>query len=284
VKPILKWAGGKRYLIPYILDLFPPNYQNLTYHEPFFGSGALFFEVKPTSGSINDLNPDLIRFYKSVRDNPEDLMSTAMKYKYQKEVFYKLRKRFNYADLTDLERAALLLYFNKTAFNGLYRVNSKGKFNVPYGTYKNPTIVPRNRILAASKILKKVGIFNKDFTYILDYAKEGDLCYFDPPYHPVSDTANFTSYSENGFNMSEQKRLRDICLDLDAKGVYWVLSNSFVPQIRKLYENQKNIEVKTVQSPRRISSKSSTRGLINEFLATNIKRIREHTLSSDERV
>ena len=272
MNPILKWAGGKRYLIPSILDLFPPNFQNLTYHEPFFGSGALFFEIKPNSGSINDLNPDLIRFYKSVRDNPEDLISATMKYKYEKEVFYELRKRFNCDDLTDLERAALLLYFNKTAFNGLYRVNSKGKFNVPFGSYKNPTILPKKRILTASKILKKVDIFNKDFTYILDYAKEGDLCYFDPPYHPVSDTASFTSYSENGFDLSEQERLRDVCLDLDAKGVYWVLSNSFVPQIRKLYESQKNIKVKTVQSPRRISSKSSTRGLINEFLVTNIPR------------
>lgn len=272
MNPILKWAGGKRYLIPSILDLFPPNFQNLTYHEPFFGSGALFFEIKPNSGSINDLNPDLIRFYKSVRDNPEDLISATMKYKYEKEVFYELRKRFNFDDLTDLERAALLLYFNKTAFNGLYRVNSKGKFNVPFGSYKNPTILPKKRILTASKILKKVDIFNKDFTYILDYAKEGDLCYFDPPYHPVSDTASFTSYSENGFDLSEQERLRDVCLDLDAKGVYWVLSNSFVPQIRKLYESQKNIKVKTVQSPRRISSKSSTRGLINEFLVTNIPR------------
>jgi len=270
MKPILKWAGGKRSLIPYILELFPSNFKKMNYHEPFVGGGAIFFKIKPNSGSINDINSDLIRFYRIVRDTPEELISQARLYKYEKETYYTLRERFNQPNVPDLERAALLLYLNKTAFNGLYRVNSKGEFNVPFGRYKNPTIVPEKRILAASNILKKVDILNEDFSYILDYAKKGELCYFDPPYQPVSDTANFTSYSVNGFNLSEQERLRDLCLELDNKGIYWVLSNSFAPPVRELYSSIEDFRVKTVQAPRAISSKSSTRGLINEILVTNI--------------
>lgn len=273
MNPVLKWAGGKRYLIPLILDMFPTDFKNLRYHEPFVGGGALFFDLKPNSGSINDVNSDLIRFYRCVRDNPEELMAEARKYKHEKEMFYELRERFNQNGLTDLERASLLLYFNKTAFNGLYRVNSKGKFNVPFGSYKNPTIVPEERILEASEVLKKVEIFSKDFSYILDYAKKGDLCYFDPPYHPVSDTSYFTSYTENGFDLSEQERLRDLCLDLDKKGVYWVLSNSYASEVRNLYNDLPiDVREKIVESPRRISCKTSTRGLTKEILVTNIPK------------
>jgi len=282
--PILKWAGGKRGLIPEILSLFPADFKNRNYHEPFVGGGAVFFKIRPKSGSINDVNPRLINFYQVVRDKAEDLIAQAGRYPHDKGAYYKLRDEFNRRGLSDVEEAALLLYLNKTAFNGLYRVNSKGEFNVPFGRYKNPTIVPEGRIRAASKILKKAQIFNKDFSYVLDYANEGDLCYLDPPYQPVSDTANFTSYSAEGFDLTEQRRLRDTCVELDNNGVLFVLSNSYVKPIREMYEGIKNFRIEIVQARRAISSKASTRGPINEVLITNIpeevSRKKRSTLTS----
>ena len=270
VDPILKWAGGKRSLLPDILSLFPLDYKKRTYHEPFIGSGAVFFHITPKSGSINDIVTRLINFYRVVRGKPEDLISQALQHPHDKEIFYKLRDHFNHDKLTDVEEAALFLYFNKTAFNGLYRVNSKGEFNVPFGSYKNPTIVPKERIRQASKVLQNVEILNKDFSYVVEYSTEGDLCYFDPPYAPVSDTAYFTSYSSKGFNFQEQERLRDVCVELDNKGVFFVLSNSYVEPIIELFQEFENFRIEIVQARRAISSKASTRGPINEILVTNV--------------
>jgi DNA adenine methylase len=270
VDPILKWAGGKRQLLPTIIDLFPINYLELPYHEPFVGSGAVFFNIEPKRGSINDTNHHLMNFYQIVRDYPEELIEQASEYVYEKETYNNLRTRFNEEKLSDIERAALFLYFNKTGFNGLWRVNSKGKFNVPIGRYKNPTIVPEARIRDSSRILKNVEILCTDFSYILDYAKEGDLCYFDPPYEPVSETAYFTSYTAEGFDMKEQKRLSDTCNKLDEKGIYFVLSNSHVKQIVDLYEINPNFSIKIVKARRSINSKADKRGAINEILVTNV--------------
>lgn len=180
VEPILKWVGGKRQLLPDILSLFPFDYQERVYHEPFVGGGAVFFKIRPRSGSINDVNMRLMNFYRVVRDQPEELIKHASKYLYDEVAYYELRARFNQPDISGLEAAALLLYLNKTAYNGLYRVNSRGGFNVPFGRYSNPTIVSKERIRVASKLLKKVELFDKDFSYVLEYAHRGDLCYFDP--------------------------------------------------------------------------------------------------------
>ena len=270
VDPILKWAGGKRSLIPNILGLLPADYRNRTYHEPFIGGGAVFFRIRPRSGSINDINHRLINLYKIVRDKPEELIALAKQYKHDKDTFYKLRDRFNQPGISDVEDASLLLYLNKTAFNGLYRVNSKGKFNVPFGRYKNPKIVPVKRIRTASKVLKKIDILCTDFTYVIDHSNDGDLVYFDPPYQPVSQTANFTSYSSEGFGFEDQKRLRDTCVKLDKKGVLFVLSNSYIEEILNLYREIKSFRMEIVQAKRAISSKASTRGPINEILVTNI--------------
>jgi len=272
VDPILKWAGGKRQLLPEIINLFPKNYSNLVYHEPFVGSGAVFFTIEPKKGSINDTNPHLMNFFKMVRDMPEKLIQKASEYEYEKETYYKLREKFNEERLSDIERAALFLYFNKTGFNGLWRVNSKGKFNVPFGRYKNPTIVPENRIWDSSKILQNIEIKCTDFSYIIDFAERGDLCYFDPPYEPVSETAYFTSYTASGFDMKEQERLSETCHKLDEKGVHFVLSNSHVKQIVDLYEDNPNFQIKTVKARRSINSKADKRGAVNEILVTNIPR------------
>lgn len=267
--PILKWAGGKRKLIPKILRLFPRDYQKRVYHEPFIGGGALFFKIKPAKGTINDVNPRLINFYKVVRDKPEELISQAMTYIHDKEEFYQRRNQFNQPGLTDVEDASLLLYLNKTAFNGLYRVNSKGGFNVPFGSYKNPKIVPEQRIRESSKILQDIEIICSDFTYILDVSQEGDLCYFDPPYLPVSETAHFTSYSKDGFSYQDQIRLRDTCIELDEKGVIFVLSNSYVPSLVEKYAEINSFHLHTVKANRAINSVASKRGPIKEILVTN---------------
>ena len=158
----------------------------------------------------------------------------------------------------------------KTGFNGLWRVNSKDKFNVPFGRYKNPTIVPKDRIMDSSRVLQNIEILCTDFTYVLDIAKERDLCYFDPPYEPVSETAYFTSYTAKGFDMTEQERLSDTCEKLDNQGVYFVLSNSHVKQIVDLYESNPNFRIEIVQARRSINSKADKRGPINEILVTNI--------------
>lgn len=270
VDPILKWAGGKRGLISRILSLFPVDYKNRVYHEPFFGGGAVFFKIRPKAGSVNDVNPHLVNFYRVVRDNPDELISRARQYTYDEESYYLLRDRFNQPGVSGVESAALLLYLNKTAFNGLYRVNSKGEFNVPFGRYKNPTIVPERGVRAASKILQKVEIFNEDFSYVLDYAKKSDLCYIDPPYQPISETANFTSYSSGRFDLNEQRRLRELCVKLDEHGVLFVLSNSYAEPVLDLYKKIERFQVITIRAKRAISSKASTRGAINEVLITNV--------------
>jgi DNA adenine methylase len=270
VEPVLKWAGGKRRLIPYIIPLFPTNYKARIYHEPFFGGGALFFTLEPFKGTINDINPRLINFYRVVRDDPEGLIQAAMEYKYEKETFYKLRAHYNHASLSPIDDAALTLYLNKTAFNGLYRVNSKGEFNVPFGRYTKPTIVDKGRIRAASKQLQNIEIFRKDFTYVVETAEEGDICYFDPPYLPVSDTANFTSYAQDGFTWADQVRLRDTCIKLHEKGVLFVLSNSYVEKLIDFYREISSFSIHVVQANRAINSKAAARGPVKEALITNI--------------
>jgi len=246
----------------------PQDYKQRTYHEPFFGGGAVFFEIEPKQGSINDINKRLMNFYQIVRDNPDELIETAKQYVHDKEIYYQLREKFNHEDISKVEEAALLLYFNKTGFNGLYRVNSKNEFNVPFGRYKNPTIVPEERIYMASKLLENVEILNTDFTYVIDHAEEGDIVYFDPPYLPVSETSDFTSYSKDGFSYDDQLELVKTCKKLDEKDVFFVLSNSYVKVLVDQYDE--NFDVHTVQAARSINSKASKRGAINEILATNI--------------
>jgi DNA adenine methylase len=266
-KAILKWAGGKRSLLETILSTFPANFRTRPFHEPFLGGGTIFFALKPLKGSINDINPRLINFYKVVRDKPEELITTAKKFTYDRECYYKLRDKFNDEKLSKVDEAALLLYLNKTGYNGLYRVNSQGRFNVPFGRYKNPNIVPEESIRCASKALSKIEIYNKDFSYILKAAKGGDLVYFDPPYEPLSHTSNFNNYSSTGFPWEEQIRLSETISKLDEHGVLFVLSNS--EPVSKLYTS---FHVTTVRVNRSINTKATARGPVNEIIVTNIKR------------
>jgi DNA adenine methylase len=269
-RPVLKWVGGKRRLIEDIIKLFPRDYHERAYHEPFFGGGALFFHLEPIRGSINDVNNRLMNFYRVLRDNPEELIQEAGKYVYEKDEYYRLRARFNEDSLIDVEDAAILLFLNKTGYNGLYRVNSKGKYNVPFGRYKNPRIVDEERIRKASKILENIEIHSDRFYSVEKFAKPGDIVYFDPPYLPVSETSNFTEYSKTGFGYEDHKLLKDICIELHERGILFVQSNSYIPPILELYEDIQDFRINVVQMNRAINSKASKRGEVNEILVTNI--------------
>lgn len=294
-KPVLKWAGGKRQLLDEIYDRFPKSYNH--YHEPFFGGGAVFFDLEPEDGTINDTNPRLVNFYEVVRDRPDNLIARLRAFddpdsdpdpdqefaeenwkgKAVEQYFYQQRARFNrraYADeewpATDvdrLEEAALLLYLNRTCYNGLYRENSDGGFNVPIGRYANPEWVMADRIRAASRALEETDIQNSDFEYILDVAAEGDLVYFDPPYEPMSSTANFAEYSAEGFDREDQDRLLETCKRLHTNNVYFVLSNSGVMYDR--YE-EADFTVDKEGATRSINSDETSRGEVDEIIATNV--------------
>lgn len=271
-RPVLKWVGGKRRLIEQIIGLFPKNYHKRAYHEPFFGGGALFFHLEPSSGSINDVNKRLINFYKVLKEKPDELIEEACQYIYDKAEYYRLRTRFNEEKLTDVEDASILLYLNKTGYNGLYRVNSKGKYNVPFGRYKTPTIVDTKKIMEASKLLQNISIHSERFYSVKKHAEEGDLVYFDPPYLPVSETSDFTAYSKLGFGYEDHVLLRDTCLELDNMGIYFVQSNSYVEPILELYKDIEGFRIEIVQMNRAINSKTSKRGGVNEIIVTNIPK------------
>jgi DNA adenine methylase len=210
-----------------------------------------------------------MNFYRVVRDFPEELISEASKPVYEEEEYYRLRNAFNSPGNTKIEDAALLLYLNKTGYNGLYRVNSRGEFNVPFGRYKHPRIVQRKKILKASEILENIEIHSDDFTNVIGRVRAGDLCYLDPPYHPSSRTADFREYHHEGFSLQDQIRLRKLCLDLDGRGVSFVLSNSDTPKIRSLYESIDEFRVIPLKTRRLISSKTSSRTSGRDVLVTN---------------
>ncbi|PWA11055.1 DNA methyltransferase [Pueribacillus theae] len=268
-QPFLKWAGGKRQLLPEIRK-YVPVYCN-TYYEPFVGAGAVLFDLQPSVAVINDVNKELINTYMVIRDHVDELIEDLKKHKNEKDYFYEIRnidRRDDYHELSPVQRASRIIFLNKTCFNGLFRVNSKGQFNVPFGQYKNPKIVNETVLRAVHHFLKdhKVTILNTDFEKAVCHAQEGDFVYLDPPYDPVSNTSSFTSYSLNGFGKEEQLRLRDLFVDLDKRGCKVLLSNSSTDFILGLYKDYK---IEIVQASRNINSKSSGRGKIPEVLVRN---------------
>ncbi|NEP10387.1 MAG: DNA adenine methylase [Symploca sp. SIO2C1] len=272
-QPFLKWAGGKRQLISIIQDFVPKKYTE--YYEPFVGAGAVLFSIQPTQAVINDTNSELINCYRVIRDKPEELLTLCQHYKdnHSKEHYYKLRAQDRNDDfkyLSPVQKAARIIYLNKTCFNGLFRVNSSGQFNVPYGNYSNPSIAQYSVIKAVSAYLNQadVRILEGDFEQAVATAKKGDFIYFDPPYHPISDTSFFTGYSVNGFGEKEQTRLRDTCDRLSDRGCQILLSNSAAPLIKSLY-NDSRYEIVEVKASRAINAVSSKRGKISELLIYN---------------
>ena len=274
VKPFVKWAGGKRQLMSEIVKYKPKTYKKFI--EPFVGGGSVFMELQNNKTVINDFNSELINTYIVIRDNVDELIFELEKHKKNdsKEYFYTLREWDRNGILekkSNVERASRFIYLNKTCFNGLFRVNSQGQFNVPYGNYKNPNIVNKEVLIADSKFLNKseVKIMNGDFEEATKTARKGDFVYFDPPYAPlVEDSQSFVGYTLNGFDYEEQVRLRDLFIELDKKGCFVMLSNSSSKLIHDLYSDYKENTV-IIGANRNINSKASGRGKVDEVLIMN---------------
>ena len=271
VVPFLKWVGGKRQLMPEIRKILPKGVANRTYYEPFIGGGALFFDLQPKRAIINDYNEELINVYTVIRDNPNELIEDLKKHKNTAEYFYEIRaidRQPLSNNLTKIERASRIIYLNKTCYNGLYRVNNAGEFNSPFGKYRNPNIVNEPVIRAVSKYLNypQIQISNGDYELILRDIPTNSFVYLDPPYHPISESSNFTGYVQGGWNEGEQLRLRDVCNRLNDNGIKFVLSNSASDFIREIYSDY-NIHI--VQANRAVNSNPSKRGQVDEFLIRN---------------
>lgn len=271
LKPFTKWTGGKRQLLPELIELMPNKFNG--YYEPFVGGGALLFELAPEKATINDFNTDLILAYREIRDNVEELIRLLEIHRENNTKDYYLDLRATDRDgrieeMTRTEKAARLLYMLRVNFNGLYRVNSKNQFNVPYGRYKNPKIVDKDLLYSISEYLNKndIEILDGDFENAVLTAKAGDFVYFDPPYAPVSSTSSFTSYTNEGFGQSDQIRLRDTFVKLSNQGVKVMLSNSDVELIHDLYSDIPGIDIRVVRANRMINSNASKRGKINELI------------------
>ncbi|MGL5942891.1 MAG: DNA adenine methylase [Waterburya sp.] len=272
-QPFLKWAGGKRQLLPAIKEYIPQKFSQ--YYEPFVGAGAVLFYLQPKKSVINDTNSELINCYRVIKDNPEELLELCQQHKEKnsKEHYYWLREQDRQDDFKDrslVERAARIIYLNKTCFNGLFRVNSSGQFNVPYGDYTNPVIAEPAVIRSVSAYLNQrdVRILEGDFGKAVATARKGAFVYFDPPYHPISDTSSFTGYSINGFGEAEQIRLKELCDKLSEYGCQILVSNSSASFIKELYSDP-NYEIVEVQASRAINAVGSKRGRINELLIYN---------------
>ncbi|MQL52763.1 Dam family site-specific DNA-(adenine-N6)-methyltransferase [Desulfofundulus thermobenzoicus] len=265
-KPIVKWAGGKSKVVKQLSQYLPLEFNN--YHEPFVGSGALFFYLFPALKSRNakaflsDLVEELINLYKVVRDNVSMLINISKKHIYNEDYYYTIRQT-DPSKLSDIERASRILYLNKTCFNGLYRVNSKGQFNVSFGCYENPRIVDEEALRNASIAFKCAELMAGDFQLVLDNARPGDFVYLDPPYVPLSATANFTGYTRGSFGKKEHERLREVFHELAARGCYIMLSNSNTDFVRKLYSG---CNIKTISAARAINSDPTKRGKIKELV------------------
>ena len=273
-KPFVKWAGGKRQLLAELEKNFPKQFG--TYFEPFLGGGAVLFDLlakKPNiKCSVSDLNSDLVLAYVTIRDKLGRLIESLETHSknYHKDstnYYYEVRKQ---EPKSQIEKVSRLLFLNKTCFNGLYRVNSKGKFNVPLGRYTNPNIVNRENLITASKFLQseKIKISCRDFESILKDAKKGDFVYFDPPYQPVSDTANFTSYTHRDFTEDDLQRLADLANQLNSKGAHVLLSNSNTKIVKKIFSSKK-WKVKEIAVNRAINSNSQKRTGHKEILIKN---------------
>lgn len=260
LRPFLKWAGGKSKLIEQYTPYFPKDFK--TYYEPFLGGGAVFFHLQPKNAVITDINSELINAYRCVRDNLEQLILLLEKHssKHNKDYYYQMRSQF---EATEIERAARLIYLNKTCFNGLYRENSKGLFNVPIGKYQNPTICNSNLLHSVSVALQSAQIEVRPFEAVVDYAKFNDFVYFDPPYYPISPTSNFTAYSHHSFKEHNQIKLGSVFVELAERGVKVMLSNSNCSFIRELY---KEFKIYEISASRAINSNAEKRGKITELL------------------
>lgn len=270
VEPVLKWVGGKRQLLKDIEIHIPRKFS--TFYEPFLGGGAVLFHLQPHKAVVNDINEELINVYTVIRDNVEELIEDLKKHKNEAEYFYNIREldrdKEAYNRLSSIKKASRIIYLNKTCYNGLFRVNQQGEFNTPFGRYKNPNIVNEVTLRAVSNYFIKAQITFKciDFEESVKGIRKGSFVYFDPPYDPVSDSANFTGYDKGGFDRDEQIRLKQLCDKLNNRNVKFLLSNSATEFILDLY---KDYNIAIVKAKRAINSRGDKRGEVNEVLVKN---------------
>ena len=274
LSPILKWVGGKRQLLSEIIPLIDESCDN--YVEPFIGGGAVLFRLQPKKAIINDYNTELINVYRTVRDDLDALVALLKEHeKYNSSDYYyevrALDRTPDFDKMSNSEKAARIIYLTKTCYNGLYRVNSLGQFNSPYGKYKNPNIVNEVVLRAISKYLNgnEISIRSGDYKDVLNNIEKNSFVYLDPPYMPISSSSSFTGYTEGGFGYDKQVELKEECDKLDSKGVHFLQSNSDCEEIRELY---KAYRIKVVKAKRAINSDAKKRGQINEVLIYNAKK------------
>ena len=269
LRPYLKWAGGKRQLLPEIRARLPENMGQRNYYEPFVGAGAVLFDLHPGRAVINDFNSQLMLTYRAIRDHVEEVIALLEEHQanHSREYYYQIRgadRTGAFQHWSQAAQAARLIYLNKTCFNGLYRVNGQGLFNVPFGSYKRPAICEPQVLRAVSAYLSgnAITLLCGDFADAVATAQPGDFVYFDPPYHSADNT-NFTGYQAGGFGEEEQRRLRDLFVQLAGRGVLCMLSNSDTQFIRTLYQNY---DISILPARRAINARPEGRGAVNEVL------------------
>ena len=270
VAPVVKWVGGKRQLIDDLTPLFPKKIT--AYCEPFVGGGAVLFSLQPKIAYVNDINAELINIYEVIRDDVDALIAALSEHKNEEKYFYSIRDwdrdSETYLQRSKVQRAARIIYLNKTCYNGLFRVNNAGEFNAPYGHYKKPNIVSAPTLRAVSNYFQSTQLTftNTDYAEVLSTVPKGTFVYLDPPYDPVSDTANFTGYTRGGFDRTEQVRLRECCDELTRRKIKFMLSNSATEFIREQYADY---DITPVRAKRAINSNASKRGHVDEVVIRN---------------
>ena len=266
-RPFVKWVGGKGAIVEQLIELLPDEYNR--YFEPFVGGGAMFFAIRPKHAYLSDVNPELIASYKAVKHHVNELIEDLKTHVYDKAYYYAIRdadRSTDFENWSDIQRASRFIYLNKTCYNGLCRVNSRGQFNTPMGRYKDPRIVDEKNLRACSKALRQARIARAPFQRVERLAESGDFVYFDPPYVPLNPTSNFTAFSRNGFSQHMQQELRDLCVRLDKRGVMFMLSNSSAPLVHELY---RGFRVREILVGRPVNSQAGKRGKIAELVITN---------------
>ncbi len=272
VQPFLKWAGGKRQLLPQIRRYIPRRYN--IYFEPFIGAGAVLFDLQPSTAVVSDANTELINCYQVIKTEPEALIASIHSHEITSEYFYRLRgldREPEFALLTPVQRASRIIFLNKTCYNGLFRVNRQGQFNAPFGNYRNPRILDPTVVRAVSRYLieAQIELSPGDFAASVGAVERDDFVYLDPPYDPVSDTAAFTGYNLDGFNREEQRRLKEVCEGLAERGAKVLISNSATDFIRTLYGDEGRWRIVEVEANRNINSVGTGRGRVTELLIYN---------------
>jgi len=271
VAPFLKWVGGKRQIMPAIVDRLPKNITTYNYVEPFIGGGAVLFNLQPKKAVINDFNKELVNVYETIKNDLENLIKDLKKHENSSDYFYELRsldRKEEFKNLSNVQRASRIIYLNKTCFNGLYRVNNAGEFNAPFGRYKNPNIVNEPTLKAVNKYLNlnDIKLISGDYETILLESENNSFVYLDPPYHPISENSNFTGYVQGGWDIYDQIRLRSNCDKLNERGIKFLLSNSASALI---FDQYKDYKIEIVKANRSINSDGEKRGEVDEVLIRN---------------